>query len=180
MKPRGPLMIEHRLIEKMLNITEKELNIIKNDRKIDSVFINTIVDFIRTYADRTHHGKEEDILFKELENKSMNADDSRMMQELIDEHIHARKVVKELVEANSKYMNGNLNSIDIIIEKLSFLIKFYPEHILKEDKIFFPNTEKYFTDTELNNMLSGFREFDRKMIHEKYNRLFEFLSKKYS
>lgn len=180
MKPRGPLMIEHRLIEKMLNITNKELDIIQKNRNLNSIFIDTIVDFIRTYADRTHHGKEEDILFKELERKNIHRNDKKIMQELVEEHINARKVVKELVEANNKYNNGDLKSIDMIIEKLSFLIKFYPEHILKEDKIFFPDTEKYFTDNELNNILNNFWEFDRKMIHEKYNKLYELLSKKYN
>jgi hemerythrin-like domain-containing protein len=180
MKPRGLLMIEHRLIEKMLNITNKELDIIKKERKVNSVFIDTIVDFIRIYADRTHHGKEEGILFKELESKKLNSYDRIIMQELVDEHITARKAVKDLLEANNKYIDGNSESIDMIIEKLYFLINFYPKHILKEDKVFFPNTEKYFTNNELNNMLNDFWEFDKKMIHEKYNKLYESLSKKYN
>jgi hemerythrin-like domain-containing protein len=178
MKPRGPLMIEHRLIEKMLTIIGQELDTIKKNRKVNPVFIDTIVDFIRTYADRTHHGKEENILFKALEKKNMNNKDRKIMQELIDEHIHARMVVKELVEANNQYINGESHSIDMIIEKLSFLIRFYPEHILKEDKVFFPDTENYFTDSELDDMLNDFWEFDRKMIHEKYNKLYEYLAKK--
>lgn len=173
-------MIKHRLIEKMLNITNKELDIIKKERKVNSIFIDTIVDFMRTYADRTHHGKEENILFKELENKKLNSYDRVIMQELIDEHITARKVVKDLVEANNNYIDENLESIDMIIEKLYFLINFYPKHILKEDKVFFPNTEKYFTNNELDNMLIDFWDFDKKMIHEKYNKLYEWLSKKYN
>jgi len=71
MKPRGPLMIEHRLIEKMLHITSKELALIKKNKKVNSIFIDTFVDFIRIYADRTHHGKEEDILFTALGYKDM-------------------------------------------------------------------------------------------------------------
>jgi len=179
MKPRGPLMIEHRLIEKMLNIAEKELENIKVDRKVDPVFIDTVVDFIRVYADRTHHGKEEDILFKALEKKKLNDNDRRIMKELVDEHINARKVVGELVEANNRYADGNSKSIDVIIKKLSYLIDFYPEHIIKEDKTFFPDTEKYFSEIELENMLSDFWEFDKKMIHEKYNNLYESLKKRY-
>src|SRR4030042_4491910 len=102
------------------------------------------------------------------------------MQELIDEHITARKAVKELVEATKKYTDGDLKSIDTIIEKLTFIISFYPVHIYKEDKVFFPDTEKYFTETELDQMLNDFWEFDKKMIHEKYNKLFESLLKKYT
>ncbi|MBN1798547.1 MAG: hemerythrin domain-containing protein [Spirochaetales bacterium] len=175
MKPRGPLMIEHRLIEKILVLTSKELILIQKNKKVNPIFIDTVVDFIRIYADRTHHGKEEDILFKALENKNLDKKDKKMMEDLVNEHINARKVVGQLVDANKNYINGDFTSIDIIINKLSFLIDFYPNHILKEDKIFFPNTENYFSNDELDDMLNDFWEFDRKMIHEKYNRLYESL-----
>ena len=101
------------------------------------------------------------------------------MLELVDEHISARKVVRELVEAKNKYAEGDSKSVDTIIEKITFLIHFYPEHIKKEDLVFFPDTEKYFTKEELDAMLSEFRDFDSKMIHEKYTLLHESLSKKY-
>jgi hemerythrin-like domain-containing protein len=179
MKPRGPLMIEHRLIEKMLKIISYELDIIRKEKKVNPVFIDTIVDFIRTYADRTHHGKEEDILFKKLEKKPLTVEDKNMMQDLVNEHVNSRKVVNELVEAKDQYVKGNSTSIDIITDKLTFLINFYPEHISKEDKIFFPNTEKYFSTAELDDMLNDFREFDKKMIHEKYNRLYESMKEIY-
>ena len=44
---------------------------------------------------------------------------------------------------------------------------------VKEDKIFFPNSEKYFSETELNKMLREFREFDKTMIHKKYKLVVE-------
>ena len=178
MKPRGQLMIEHRLIEKMLKLIENEVSVIKTTGSVDVVFIDTIVDFIKVYADRTHHGKEEDILFKDLENKKLNTNDKKIMQELIDEHILARKKVSELVEANNNYSKGDTKSIDIIIETLTFLTEFYPVHIIKEDKVFFPDIEKYYTEQEIETMMNDFWEFDRKMIHEKYNNLYNALSKK--
>jgi hemerythrin-like domain-containing protein len=171
MKPKGPLMIEHRLIERMLNEIEKEIKKI-NDRKIvDPVFIDIAVDFIRTYADRTHHGKEEDILFRALEKKVLSPEDEKVMIELIEEHKFARKIVGELVESKNIYMGGKKSAIDDITEKLNILIKFYPEHILKEDNVFFPNTEKYLNEMEQDKLLFDFWEFDRKMIHEKYTKV---------
>ncbi len=65
MKARGLLMIEHRLIEKMLLLAETKIGKMDEDT-FDPVFFDQIVDFIRFYADRTHHGKEEGILFKKL------------------------------------------------------------------------------------------------------------------
>ena len=180
MKPRGPLMVEHRLLEKMLDITSKELALISKTGKVNPIFIDTLVDFIRTYADRTHHGKEEDILFKALEHKDMHSDDQRMMQDLVTDHILSRKVVGELVAANKNYVAGDVNSMGVIVDKLSFLLNLYPNHISKEDKLFFPNTEKYFSDEELDKMLDDFREFDSRMIHEKYRRLYESLKADYT
>ncbi|WAC07239.1 MAG: hemerythrin domain-containing protein [Thermodesulfobacteriota bacterium] len=178
MKPRGPLMIEHRLIEKMFGQSQKEVIKMKNNKIVDPLFIDTIVDFIRTYADRTHHGKEEDILFVKLKTKNLNKKDNTMMNDLINEHRYARSLVVALVDAKNKYISGDKSCLPVIIEKLETLINFYSEHIKKEDLEFFPNTELYFTKEELDTMLSDFWEFDRKMIHERYQKVFETLSKK--
>lgn len=179
MKPRGTLMIEHRLIEKMLKLIDHELPNIISGKKVDPVFIDAIVDFIRIYADKTHHGKEEDILFKKLEQKILRSDDLKMMHELITDHVYARKAVADIVEANNKYREGDASALDIIVDRLNMLIKFYPLHIEKEDKVFFLNTEKYFNETESDNLLKEFYEFDRTMIHVKYKLLYESLLEKY-
>jgi hemerythrin-like domain-containing protein len=168
MKPRGPLMWEHRLIEQLIKGVEKVIPRIDPIKGVAPVFIDTIVDFFRVYADRTHHGKEEDILFKALEKKPMSPEDQAMMQELVEDHRKARAGVGDLVSAKEKYLSGNVQAIETIKEKLNFLIGFYPGHILKEDKIFFLNTEKYFSPAELDELLNQFYKFDQGMIHEKY------------
>ncbi len=177
MKPRGPLMIEHRLIEKVLSVAGRELEAIGSGKNVDPLFIDTIVDFIRMYADRTHHGKEEDILFKALEGKKLDRKDDEMMRDLIGEHVSSRRVVGELVAANAALRGGDSAGRVIIAEKLSYLVNFYPVHIEKEDKFFFPDTERYFSDEELDSMLRDFWEFDKKMIHEKYQAVYESLKK---
>ena len=168
MKPRGPLMIEHRLIEKMIAIIRDRTATMRRQNQADPVFIDTAVDFIRTYADRTHHGKEEDILFKILADKRMSASDTRMMQILVDDHKYGRKTVAELVEAKEQYLQGDTQALTVILDKLNALADFYPEHIRKEDEEFFPNSEAYLAEDEQNKMLQSFYEFDQHMIHEKY------------
>ena len=168
MKPRGPLMIEHRLIEKMLGFAKSQADVIGRQDLLDPSLIDTVVDFIRTYADKTHHGKEEDIMFKDLAAKSMKPEDEKVMRELVDEHIFARKIVADLVQAKMDYIAGKRDALKTIKEKLEILVEFYPVHIEKEDKLFFPNTEKYLSDKEQESMLLKFQEFDSSMIHEKY------------
>lgn len=75
-KPRGCLVIEHRLIERAIL-------------------------FIRTYADRCHHGKKEDILFKDLEGRPLPDGEQAHMSELVDAHKHGRILTATMLEAKN-------------------------------------------------------------------------------
>jgi hemerythrin-like domain-containing protein len=177
MQVRAPLMIEHRLIEKMLELVKREIAGIRQTNEINPVFIDNVVDFVRVYADRTHHGKEEEILFRDLATKPMSDDEQRIMDELIQEHVLGRKMVGDLVDAKKRHLAGDISAIHVIAEKLEFLVGFYPRHIEKEDKVFFPAMMKYLPEPEQERMLNEFWEFDRTMIHEKYRNLVKELKK---
>ncbi len=173
MKPPGPLMIEHRLIERMLRVLDYELDKMMNWNKIDPHLIQTAVDFFRTYADQAHHGKEEGILFRDLKNMKITLENKTMMNSLIQDHVFARKIVGELEAANVKFIEGDGNVISEIISQLQKLIDFYPRHIEKEEKHFFIAVMDYFSEEQQQNMLKEFWEFDRKLIHEKYAQIIE-------
>jgi hemerythrin-like domain-containing protein len=164
-------MIEHRLIEKMMLVIKQLLQKIENSRTVNPLVVDTIIDFMRMYADRTHHGKEEDILFKELSKRPLTAQDQCMMNELIQEHIGGRQLTSKLAEANSRYTNGDVSALEDIVFHLGQLVAFYSEHIEREERIFLPASRTYFTEEEDHSLLSQFWEFDRKMIHEKYRQV---------
>jgi hemerythrin-like domain-containing protein len=63
MMPIGPLMIEQRLIERVIDVMREELNIFEKEKKLNPQFVKMAVDFIRSYADRCQQGKQQDILF---------------------------------------------------------------------------------------------------------------------
>jgi hemerythrin-like domain-containing protein len=92
------------------------------------------------------------------------------MDELISEHRYSRQVVGKLVAAKERYLKGEDTSQEIIAY-LKELAQFYPTHIEKEDKHFFYPCMAYFTAAEQDQMLSEFYEFDRNMIHEKYQKV---------
>lgn len=177
MKPRGPLMMEHRIIEKMIGLINQNRQKAKKTESVDPIFIESAVDFMKVYADKTHHGKEEDILFRECTKKKMSEEDTKIMNELIEEHKIGRKTVGELVKAKEDYLKGK-DTLNTIIEQLDIFAELYPTHIEKEDKIFFPNSETYFREEELQEMLKEFWEFDKTMIHEKYKLTVENLMNK--
>jgi len=172
MKPIGILMWEHRLIERVIGLFPEQITRIGQTERVDTAFIQTAVDFIRTYADRTHHGKEEDILFKQMEGKEMSPEHRKIMVDLINEHVYARNLVKKLVDANNRYILGE-DTVEEIAQQLKYLAQFYPAHIKKEDTDFFHQSMDYFSKEELDEMMCEFQEFDRRMIHEKYRAVVE-------
>jgi hemerythrin-like domain-containing protein len=169
--PIGPLMIEHRLIERMISAMSKEMGRIKKNGVVNPKFIDTAVDFIRIYADQCHHGKEEKILFRDLKKKELKPDDAQIMQELIEEHVLGRKLTGSLVEAKNKYETGDKAVFETIIDIMHQLVEFYPKHIEKEDKIFFKSAMKYFSKTEKDAMLEEEYQFDRTFIHVVYKNI---------
>jgi hemerythrin-like domain-containing protein len=168
MQARGPLMIEHRLIERVIKLIGQSSAAIKSGGAIAPATIDTYVDFIHTYADRTHHGKEEEILFRQLADRALNEADRALMDELIAEHVFGREITGKLVAANERYRLGDTRTLVEIADCLATLADFYPRHIDKEDKIFFPAVRAYFSEAEDQAMLTEFYDFDRKMIHEVY------------
>jgi hemerythrin-like domain-containing protein len=178
MKPIGPLMIEHRLIERMISLMDSEIGQINAGGKVNTGFLMVAIDFIRTYADRTHHGKEEDILFRDLARKNMSAEHLKIMNELVEEHAAARRIVARLVTARENYISGASKSHKDIVDCLQELAGFYPAHIEKEDKRFFYPCLEYLGKQEQDAMLQEFWEFDKKLIHEKYRRTVEELEQR--
>lgn len=175
MKPIGPLMWEHRLIERLIDALKSQFHKIHSERTINQVFIDTAVDFIRTFADRTHHGKEEDILFRELSKQPLSHEHQRIMEELVEEHIQARKMTMSLVEAKERFFHGDNAALQDLEKHLNALITLYPRHIEKEDKHFFFPCMEYFSPKAQETMLKEFWEFDRRMIHEKYQHVVDSL-----
>jgi hemerythrin-like domain-containing protein len=150
-----------------------ELRQMDERAQANPVFIDTAVDFIRTYADRCHHGKEEDLLFRDLAKKPLSPEHRKTMEALIAEHIYARGRVKRLVEAKEEYVRGKGEALETVRGLLNDLVAFYPAHIAKEDKHFFIPCMGYFTKREQETMLQEFWDFDRQLIHEKYRSVVE-------
>jgi len=158
--PAGPLMAEHRVIERMIAVLETQLGVMATTQAVDPAVIDTAVDFIRTYADRCHHGKEEDILFRRLADKPLDDELAEVMAGLVDDHVKARSMTRSLVEATTRYRTGEKAALGAIESCVRALVEFYPVHIAKEDRHFFKPCLEYFTDAERVAMLADFDEFD--------------------
>jgi len=76
-----------------------------------------------------------------------------------------------LVEAKARHLKGDLGALAEMAAHMRTLIDFYPKHIEAEDQDFFVPVMDYFTEAEQRAMLLEFHGFDRRMIHEKYDKV---------
>ena len=173
MPPIVPLMDEHRLIEKMIALMSMQWKRFNQENKADVNFIAIALDFIRTYADKCHHGKEEDILFRDLDRKLLSSEHKKILQELRDEHNQARKTVIRLAEARNKYAAGSHETFMEILNSIKELTELYPKHIEKEEWHFFVPVMQYFNAEEQQKMLEEFWEADRILVHLIYGNVVE-------
>lgn len=162
MNPVKLLIKEHITITKMI-----ELLSFLNLKKLNTQFLEKIIDFFFFYVDKCHHGKEEKILFQKLKSKNLKKDDADLMNELIEEHKMGRKLVKELNE------NKSLKNPEKVKEIFSKMITLYRAHIDKENTRFFYPAFNYFTQKEKEIILQDFFDLDKNIIHEKYQKVVE-------
>ena len=138
-------MIEHRNIESIIEILNKEIRCVEESHKVNPAFIDMVVDFFKVYADKSHHGKEEDIFFKALYQKQLAEHHKNYIDGIVEEHNQGRATVKKLINATERYKNGQKDTVEPILEAMKWLADFYPKHIEKEDKNFFcPVPEIFF------------------------------------
>ena len=136
MQARGPLMVEHRVIEKVIDAMRAQLDVIWIGGTVDRAIIEDSVDFLRIYADRTHHGKEEDIFFRHLGSRPLTLQHRVWLEELMDEHALSRETTKVLADANHRHRDGDASSLAVIRDSLQRLVDLYPAHIAKEDNVY--------------------------------------------
>ena len=158
-------------------ILNKELERIEKENTADTDLLASMIDFFRTYADRCHHGKEEDILFRALEKRPLKPEHKKILDELIVEHGYAREAVGKLIKSRAEYLIGSKTAVDVIKAQIKKIIDLYPKHIEKEDKRFFIPVMAYFDPKELDAMLDEMYKFDMKLIHEKYGNIIQSMEK---
>ena len=173
MNPEGILLVEHRLIERMVDLIGREVGKKGEGKKPDLIFIDGAIDFAKTYTDKCHHGKEEGILFEKLAMKRLSPGHKKVMDELVLEHIQLRKIVSNLEITRDSYIKGDPNAVGPMLTICKSLAQFYPPHMEKEEGGFFTASMEYFSKREQEEVAKQFWEFDKNLLLEKYLNFFD-------
>jgi len=159
------LMKEHENILKVIENLENECNNIETGKEINKKFFEKAIDFIRNYADKFHHAKEEDILFKEFDKSAEEGcTHCNPTKQMLSEHDEGRRFVKG-IEQGVKENNKNK-----VIENARGYCMLLREHIYKEDNILYPMADETLSEKVKNDMFSKFEkiEKERRKDKEKY------------
>jgi hemerythrin-like domain-containing protein len=165
---------EHQLILRMIALVEKNTELLSQGRFSDWHFYLDAVDFIRNYADRFHHAKEEDVLFIELIRNGMPEKQSPI-EAMHMEHDQGRAHVRAIAEAAQKALDGEPGQETIIAENAEGYAALLRGHIEKEDTILYPLAERVLPEGVRARMLAAYGEAEAKTpgLEEKYLRLVE-------
>ena len=134
------LVDEHVLIKRMLALIPTIADFVENSVTVDKDLILSCVDFIRGYADKFHHMKEEDIFFKYVDEQS------EIIKIMYEDHDTGRNHVRNVVEGAE---NGNKAQIK---EHLHGYRDLLTQHIKKEDEILYPWIERQMSDSQIGEM----------------------------
>lgn len=162
--PIEMLSLEHKYILKVvhaLSVIDAELN---RGEHVDVERIQKVVRFMRNFADKCHHAKEEAALFPAMEQKGVPKTGCPLGV-LRVEHEKGRKLVAALKEAADTYAADSPEVLENIRTAIAEIRQLYPNHIWKEDEMAFPMAQRLFTQDELKQLKSDFDKAEREFGH---------------
>lgn len=157
--PTKILSQEHQNILKVIEALVKECGVLESGKKIDKDFFKKTIEFIRGYADKFHHAKEEDILFVELCKDTVRMH-CNPTQQMLYEHDLGRNFVKNLEQGLAE------DDQKKVIENARGYCHLLQEHIFKEDNILFPMADEALNQETKEKMLIRFKQVEEKFSQE--------------
>jgi hemerythrin-like domain-containing protein len=160
MKPTQVMEAEHRLIETVVNALGGVADAIEKGQHADAAMLATAVEFLRVYADKLHHGKEETLFFPMLVKRGVPPQGCPIGG-LNHEHEKGRALVRALAEQAPAYAQGKPGAKEGVLEALRGILDLYQNHIWKEDAMVFPMADKVLTEADQTELTEKFGEVDR-------------------
>lgn len=182
MKATQQLKDEHEGITLMLKIMESISTNLQKGDVLNVVQYEKIIEFIKGFADKCHHGKEEDILFPALIEHGIQ-NEGGPVGVMLHEHQEGRNYIKELSGAFAEFKNGNKEVISNIIRYSMNYVHLLRAHIEKENNILFMMADRVLDESEQSEIAEAFEKLEVEKIgigkHEEYHKLLKELKNIY-
>lgn len=151
---------EHRTIELVLSALEGMANLVDQQGRLDAVDAGKAIEFIRSFADKYHHAKEEDLLFVEMESVGFSREAGPIAVMLYD-HDAGRRHVRQMDEARAAYLKDDRSAATRFAEHASQFAALLRAHIQKEDNILYPMADDALGEASQKALLESFARADK-------------------
>lgn len=156
---------EHKYIIQVVEALEGFTRKISETGEVPVKDINDSVEFIREFADRCHHGKEEKLLFPQLEKHGMDREVGPTAIMLI-EHDEGRGFISDLKEALKDYEKG-YDSKERIVASIEGFTSLLRTHINKENMALFEMGKDLIPESEKQKLAEEFEQTDKEFGYDK-------------
>lgn len=179
------LMVEeHDHILELLSVIRKACCGILEGQEVNDGDFRSMIAFARNYADKHHHGKEEQILFQEMIQHLGQIGVNLIQHGMLVEHDLGRLHMSELENALNSYKEkpDTMGKVNIIAEAIGYA-NLLQRHIDKENQIVYTYAEKNLTEEILKSVDERVVAFEKEAqqanVQKTYLNLLEELKKKY-
>lgn len=173
---------EHKGITLMLRILEKICDGLDAGEKVDVVHLERIVEFLKVFADKCHHAKEEELLFPAME-KAGIPKEGGPIGVMLQEHEIGREYVKGFGEAVGDYKSSKTGASQNIVKNARNYIALLSQHIVKEDTVLYPLADAHIPKRVQEELLEQFDVIEIERIgvgkHEEFHELLKHLKSIY-
>lgn len=170
------LMTEHRTIEKVIDALLAFAGELRRRGATEREELARFVGFLRHFADRLHHGKEEDILFAAMADHGFPTEGGPIAV-MLAEHVRGRALIQimaQAVEGAAPWTDSDRARIAEAAGGYGALLR---AHIHKEDAILYPMAEQHVPPGALERVGQACAAFDAEpghaALHARYARLAE-------
>lgn len=138
---------EHSTILEFIKGFEKTLLALMEDNYFEANQYIEAIKFIREYADKQHHQREEQILFRYLVEQGGNAAKKLVQSGMLVEHDQARFFVRELEAAMLRYEQqpSSEDKLNILTYGKSYC-DLLVRHIDKENNVVYPFAKRILSE----------------------------------
>ena len=183
MTPTEILIDEHHLIVAVLDCLEEAAGRLDSGETVSPEFFLDAAEFVAGFADKYHHGKEEDILFVALTARDMPRD-SGPVAVMLYEHDEGRKYTAAFRSAAEQMKTGDEGAAADVVRNVFDYVNLLRQHIMKENNVLFPMAEQIIPADTMREVRKDFQrvmdEGARNDIPAKYQALAEKLRRSLS
>jgi hemerythrin-like domain-containing protein len=179
MKPTQELSHEHQAIKVMLRIMESACHKIEAGTEVAPDHLDRVVEFVQVFADKCHHGKEEDRLFPAMAEAGVPVQGGPIGVMLL-EHAKGREFVRAMKAALPGFRTKDKAAVGQVIAAARGYTALLGPHIDKEDHILYPMADRLLTEAKQKELEREFARIEEEIVgrgvHEKFHALLEELS----